>query len=77
MVLRKETGCKFFLKPDREKTNQRMCLPEHPFGTIKRAMGATYFLLKGMRKVGWGVWIALLSWDITWKETRIFLDFIK
>ena len=28
-----------------------MCLPEHPFGTIKRAMGATYFLLKGMRKV--------------------------
>ena len=30
---------------------QRMCLSEHPFGTIKRAMGATYFLLKGMRKV--------------------------
>ena len=29
-----------------------MCLPEHPFGTIKRAMGSTYFLLKGMRKVG-------------------------
>ena len=28
-----------------------MCLSEHPFGTIKRAMGATYFLLKGMRKV--------------------------
>ena len=28
-----------------------MCLPEHPFGTIKRAMGATYFLQKGMRKV--------------------------
>ena len=28
-----------------------MWLSEHPFGTIKRAMGATYFLLKGMRKV--------------------------
>ena len=28
-----------------------MCLSEHPFGTIKRAMGATHFLLKGMRKV--------------------------
>lgn len=41
---------KFFLKSDREKTNQRMCLSEHPFGTIKRAMGATYFLLKGKRK---------------------------
>ncbi len=42
---------KFILKPDRKKTSQRMCLSEHPFGTIKRAMGATYFLLKGLRKV--------------------------
>lgn len=42
---------KFFLKPDKGKTKQRMCLSEHPFGTIKRAMGATHFLLKGMRKV--------------------------
>lgn len=42
---------KFFLKPDREKTSQRMCLSEHPFGTIKRAMGASYFLLRGIRKV--------------------------
>lgn len=42
---------KFLLKPDREKTSQRMCLSEHPFGTIKRTMGATYFLLKGIRKV--------------------------
>ena len=42
---------KFFLKPDREKTAQRMCLSEHPFGTIKRAMGATHFLLRGLKKV--------------------------
>lgn len=42
---------KFFLKPDREKMSRRMCLSEHPFGTIKRAMGATYFLLRGIRKV--------------------------
>ncbi len=42
---------KLFLKPNREKMGQRMCLSEHPFGTIKRAMGATYFLLRGMRKV--------------------------
>ena len=42
---------KFFLKPNREKMLQRMCLSEHPFGTIKRAMGAACFLLKGMRKV--------------------------
>lgn len=31
--------------------SQRMCLSEHPFGTIKRAMGSTYFLLKGLEKV--------------------------
>lgn len=42
---------KFILKPDRQKMSQRMCLSEHSFGTIKRAMGATYFLLKGLRKV--------------------------
>ncbi len=42
---------KLTLKPNREKTGQRMCLSEHPFGTIKRAMGASYFLLRGMRKV--------------------------
>ena len=42
---------KFFLKPSVEKTTQRMCISEHPFGTIKRAMGAYYFLLRGLRKV--------------------------
>ena len=42
---------KFFLRPDREKMNQRMCLSEHPFGTIKRAMGGSYFLLRGIKKV--------------------------
>lgn len=42
---------RFFLKPSREKMARRMCLSEHPFGTIKRAMGATYFLLRGLRKV--------------------------
>ena len=42
---------KFLLKPDKEKMSQRICLSEHPFGTIKRAMGATCFLLRGMRQV--------------------------
>jgi len=30
--------------------DERKCLSEHPFGTLKRAMGATYFLLKGKVK---------------------------
>jgi len=42
---------RFFLRPDRAKMNQRLCLSEHPFGTIKRSMGAGYFLLRGLRKV--------------------------
>ena len=39
------------LRPDRAKCAQRMCLSEHPFGTIKRAMGADHFLLRGLAKV--------------------------
>lgn len=39
------------LRPDRAKCAQRMCLSEHPFGTIKRAMGADNFLLRGLEKV--------------------------
>jgi transposase len=42
---------RFFFKPSREKMSHRLCLSEHPFGTIKRAMGATHFLLKGLEKV--------------------------
>ena len=48
----KKKVVRFKLRPDSEKMNQRMCISEHPFGTIKRAMGAAYFLLKGKRKVG-------------------------
>ena len=29
---------------------QRMCLSEHPFGTLKRIQGSYYFLLSGNRK---------------------------
>ena len=42
---------RFFLKPDIAKTSKRMCLSEHPFGTIKRSLGFTYFLLNGIKKV--------------------------
>ena len=32
------------------KMAQRMCLSEHPFGTLKRAQGSYYFLLRGNQK---------------------------
>ncbi len=31
----KKKVVRFNLRPDREKMNQRMCISEHPFGTIK------------------------------------------
>ena len=42
---------RFKFRPDRKNMEQRKCISEHPFGTIKRAMGAAYFLLKSMRTV--------------------------
>ena len=66
---------KFFLKPDRGKTSERMCLSEHPFGTIKRAMGFTYFLLKGMRKVTGEFALMCLGYNI--KRAKNLLGFEK
>jgi len=42
---------KMKFRPDRNKTSERMCISEHPFGTIKRTMNAEYFLLRKKRKV--------------------------
>lgn len=66
---------RFFLKPDRNKTAERMCLSEHPFGTIKRAMGFSYFLLKGLRKVTGEFALMCLGYNI--KRARNLLGFDK
>ena len=42
---------KIVLRPSRQKMSKRMCTSEHPFGTIKRAMNADYFLLQKTEKV--------------------------
>ena len=66
---------KFFLKPSLEKMSRRMCLSEHPFGTIKRAMGAAYFLLKGLRKVTGEFALFCLGYNI--ERARNLLGFEK
>ena len=66
---------KFFLKPNREKTAERMCLSEHPFGTIKRAMGFTFFLLKGIGKVTGEFALMCLGYNI--KRAKNLLGFAK
>lgn len=65
---------KFILKPDRKKMSQRMCLSEHPFGTIKRAMGATYFLLKGIRKVTGEFALLCLGYNIERAKNLLGFD---
>lgn len=55
---------KLFLRPNREKMAQRMCVSEHPFGTIKRAMGASYFLLRGQKKVAGEFALFCLGYNI-------------
>ena len=71
----KKKVVRFFLKPNREKTGQRMCLSEHPFGTIKRTMQAGYFLLKGMRKVAGEFALFCLGYNI--ERARNLLGFEK
>ena len=66
---------RFFLKPDRKKTAERMCLSEHPFGTIKRAMGFSYFLLRGLKKVTGEFALMCLGYNI--KRAKNMLGFGK
>ena len=66
---------RFLLKPDREKMNQRMCLSEHPFGTIKRSMGGTYFLLKGLKKVAGEFALLCLGYNL--ERAKNLLGFNK
>lgn len=54
----------YVLRLDQNKMNQRKCLSEHPFGTIKRALGHYYFLLKGFAKVEAEMSLFCLSYNL-------------
>ncbi len=71
----KQKAVRFFLRPDRKKTAERMRLSEHPFGTIKRAMGFSCFLLKGLRKVAGEFALMCLGYNI--KRAKNLLGFEK
>jgi Transposase DDE domain len=47
-----------------EKVEQRKCLAEHPFGTIKRAMNQGYFLMRGLTKVGTEMSLTILAYNL-------------
>lgn len=63
------------LRPDREKMSQRLCLSEHPFGTIKHSMNAGYFLLNGMEKVTGEFAFSAIAYNL--KRSRNLLGFNK
>ena len=50
MVTEKRAVARFKLHMDERKMDNRKCLSEHPFGTIKRTIGEGFFLLRRMFK---------------------------
>lgn len=66
---------RMILEPDREKMDQRKCLSEHPFGTIKRAMNAGYYLLCGTKKVAGETALICLGYNL--KRAMNLLGFPK
>ena len=54
----------YILHLDENKMDQRKCLSEHPFGTLKRSLGQYYFLLKGTAKVTAEMALFCLSYNM-------------
>ena len=53
------------IKDDKEKLKQRMCLSEHPFGTVKWYRGAHYLLCKGKSKAAAELGLSFLAYNLT------------
>ena len=71
----KKTMVKIIFKPDYEKLNQRKNLSEHPFGTIKRALNGSYFLLRNKIKTSGE--FALFSLAYNFKRSQNLFGFNK
>ena len=50
--------------PDKEKLAKRKACAEHPFGTTKRALGASFFLLKGLEKVNAEIALVFVGFNL-------------
>lgn len=55
---------RYILHLDQKKMDNRKCLSEHPFGTIKRSLGQYYFLLQGFAKVKAEMSLFCLSYNL-------------
>jgi len=52
------------IREDREKLKARMCLSEHPFGTVKWYHGAHYLLCKGKEKASAELGLSFLAYNL-------------
>jgi len=52
------------IAPNRELIKQRKSIVEHPFGTVKRNMDASYCLTKGLRNVSGEFSLAFLAYNL-------------
>ncbi|WP_024832867.1 hypothetical protein [Ruminiclostridium josui] len=52
------------IKEDIPKIKERMCLSEHPFGTVKWYHGAHYLLCKGKEKASAELGLSFLAYNI-------------
>ena len=52
------------IKEDKEKLKQRMCLSEHPFGTVKWHDGAHYLLCRGIEKATAELGLSFLAYNL-------------
>jgi hypothetical protein len=52
------------MKSHPEIMDERKKVVEHTFGTLKRAFGAPYLLLRGLRKVSGEVGLLLFSYNL-------------
>ena len=53
-----------FIREDKEKYKQRMCLSEHPFGTVKWYHGAHYVLCREKEKVTGELGLSFLAYNL-------------
>jgi len=52
------------IKEDIDKIKERMCLSEHPFGTVKWYHGAHYLLCKGKEKAAAELGLSFLAYNL-------------
>jgi len=55
---------RYTLKLDRNKMDNRKCLSEHPFGTVKRAITGHYLLLKGKAKASAEMALLFMAYNL-------------